>query len=293
VLWSFRLELTHGLRTKKLWIMVAVMLLIYIPIVYLLKTHTGNLTTGDIMGTVTGSLSSGVLFFLGIVAIVMGSTLINDDIEKGTVTIALSKPVTRHGYYLGRFAGQAVAVLVALFMASAVFLIAMRVIGIPVAGGVVVQVVLLTLLLFLAMIQLLALGHVISVFIRSHLASIGAAIGVFFLIYLIIPGAITTVAVLRSLNHQPVVNFNNNTTTTKTTGHLSYTQLLEEYYTRYAFYSPTAQVNVIMLNTEDQNGYVGIAHAVRKRWVNLVLLLVMTAVYSGLALWRFRRMDLR
>lgn len=293
MLWSFRLELTHGLRTKKLWIMVAVMLLIYIPIVYLLKTHTGNLTTGDIMGTVTGSLSSGVLFFLGIVAIVMGSTLINDDIEKGTVTIALSKPVTRHGYYLGRFAGQAVAVLVALFMASAVFLIAMRVIGIPVAGGVVVQVVLLTLLLFLAMIQLLALGHVISVFIRSHLASIGAAIGVFFLIYLIIPGAITTVAVLRSLNHQPVVNFNNNTTTTKTTGHLSYTQLLEEYYTRYAFYSPTAQVNVIMLNTEDQNGYVGIAHAVRKRWVNLVLLLVMTAVYSGLALWRFRRMDLR
>ncbi|NPA48039.1 MAG: ABC transporter permease subunit [Thermococci archaeon] len=291
--WSFELELTHGLRTKKLWIMTAAMLLIYVPTVYLLKTHMGLPTTGGIIGTITGSLSSGVLFFLGVVSIVMGSTLINDDIEKGTVTISLSKPITRHGYYLGRYAGQAVSVLIALLAASAIFLIALRAIGIPVTRDAVVQVLLLTLLLFLAMAQLLALGHLISAFIRSHLASIGAAIGVFFLIYLIIPGVITTVVVIKSIESSANAQTQNLTDNTTVINQPNYADLLQDYYTKYAFYSPTAQVNVILMNTNSHGEYAGIAHAVRKSWINFVLLIVMTAVYSGLTLWRFRRMDLR
>ncbi len=275
MLWSFELELRHGFRTKKLWIMVAVMLLLYIPALYFLRYEIKSFTTAGVMTTITRSLSSGILFFLGIVSIVMGSTLINDDIEKGTVTIALSRPITRHGYYLGRYTGQTISVLLALLTASAVFLIALKVIGIPVTKDLAVQAVLLDFLLFLVMTQLLALGHVLSAFIRSHLASVGAAVGVFFLIYLIIPGALATIAQMHSA-----------------TDH-GYNELITKYYTNYAFYSPTAQLSIIMLNTENSMRYLGIVHAVRKRWINFTLLLVMTAVYSGLALWRFKRMDLR
>ncbi len=74
--------------------------------------------------TTVASLTSLVTFFIPLMALTMGSGMIADERERGTLEIFLASPITAFEFIVGKFAGLLMALTVAL------------VVGLGVAGGV-------------------------------------------------------------------------------------------------------------------------------------------------------------
>jgi len=299
--WGFKLELKKGIRTKKLWAVLLIMLLLYIPVIYLLKqgTGSGGEMSGEAAMAIMIQFITGMsMFFLGIVAIVMGATSVNKEIEEGTIRVVLSKKISRLSYILGKFSGQSVVFFGAVLLAVAVALAGLAYVGVDLTGNVVSDVLLLNLVLFMVMVEFLALGYILSTFLKSSGSALGVALVLFFIIYLVIPIFVQ----YEMYTHAP--------------GDISeggLRDLKADYYTKYIFYSPTAQVEVITSYVSDYREvkktvdtpkgkvtytksiptYNGVGHAIRTRWVNVLLLFLMSAAYLALAVVRFVRMDLR
>ncbi|AIU70154.1 hypothetical protein TEU_07315 [Thermococcus eurythermalis] len=292
--WGFEVEFMKGLRTKKLWAVLAIIITLYVPVFYALKRE-GITNDLEAIGEVINFSSGMALFFLGILAVVIGAGAINKEIEDGTIRIALSKSVTRLSYILGKYLGQLVVFGVAVVLTSVVTLAGLQWAGVSV-GKITADVFLLNLLLLLTMLEFIAIGYIISTFVRSSGASLGVALGVFFLLHLLLPvvvsyevGAPEDMSITESLDYRA------------------------DYYAKYLFYSPSAQFSIIADSVNDYhevtetieiNGethtitdykveYAGVGQAIKKRSLNVALLVVMTLVYLGVATWRFLRMDLR
>ena len=72
-------------------------------------------------------LSLSTLFLSGLfIAVFSASTAINEEIETGTITTVLSKPIPRPIFILGKFLGLSVAVLIAHYLLSVAMLMAVR-----------------------------------------------------------------------------------------------------------------------------------------------------------------------
>ena len=294
--WGFQLEFMKGMRTKKLWAVLLIIIGLYIPVFYLMKQEdiTNELEAIAVMIRFS---SQTALFFLGILAIIFGAGAINKEIEDGTIRIALSKSVTRLGYILGKYSGQLVVFGVALLLTSFVTLAGLQWVGVSVSK-ITADVFLLNVLLLLTMLEFIAIGYIISTFVRSSGASLGVALGVFFILYVLLPTVVS---------YEMGKNLPENLSMEELNDYTA------NYYTKYLFYSPSAQFSVILdavneykevTKTIEINGethtyrnytaeYAGIGRAMKKRAVNVALLVVMTLVYLGIATWRFLRMDLR
>jgi len=284
VFWGFQLEFMKGLRTKKLWAILAIIIALYVPAFYVLKQSHVISEREAIAGIITFS-SNTALFFLGILAIVIGAGAINKEIEDGTIRIALSKSVTRLGYVIGKYAGQFVVFGVALLITSFVTLAGLHWVGVSVSK-ITSDVFLLNLLLLLTMLEFMAIGYIISTFVRSSGTSLGVALGVFFLLYILLPVVVSYEAgphAPQNASIQETLNYK------------------AKCYTKYLFYSPNAQFSVILdaVNSYYENNgrltaeYAGVGRAIRERSTNVALIVIMTIVYLGIATWRFLRMDLR
>jgi len=262
------------------------MLIFYVPVLYLMKQ--GNVTSDiDAIAIIINYVSGMALFFLGILAIIFGSGAINKEIEDGTIRIALSKSVTRIGYFFGKFTAQGAVFLFALLLTSVVTLGGLAWIGIGIKK-IFGDVLLLNVLLLLVMLEFIAMGYIISLFIRSSGTSLGVALAVFFIIYLVIPAYVD----YKVYSHEDI-------------SPSELQKLHDDYYTKYLFFSPAAQLKVIMdktvkeVNKSTENGwetkyeYAGLSSAIRERSVNFALIIIMTLAYLGVATWRFLRMDLR
>ncbi|WP_297466734.1 ABC transporter permease subunit [Thermococcus sp.] len=296
MLWGFKLEFMKGIRTKKLWAVMVIIIALYIPDFYYMK-QVGVTNELQAIAEIINFSSKTALFFLGILAIIFGAGAINKEIEDGTIRVALSKSVTRLGYVVGKYLGHIVVFGLALLITSFVTLAGLQWVGVSVSK-ITSDVFLLNLLLLLVMLEFLAIGYIISTFIRSSGTSLGVALGVFFLLYIFIPAFVA---------YRMSTNIPSNLTVTE------YQDYKAEYYTKYLFYSPNAQFIVILdavnnykkvTKTVEINGethkfpqyiaeYAGIKNAIKKRSINVLLLVVMTLVYLGIATWRFLRMDLR
>jgi len=294
--WGFQVEFMKGIRTKKLWAIIGIIVALYIPSFYFMKQE-GITNELEAIATVISFSSKTALFFLGILAIIFGAGAINKEIEDGTIRIALSKSVTRVGYIVGKYAGQLVVFALALFLTSLVTLAGLQWVGVPVSK-ITSDVFLLNLLLLLVMLEFISIGYIISTFVRSSGTSLGVALGVFFLLYIFLPAFVS---------YKAFANGPDNPTMEQIV------QLKADYYTKYLFFAPNAQFSVILdavnqykevTKSVEINGethtfttytaeYVGIRQAMQKRAVNVALLIVMTLVYLGIATWRFLRMDLR
>ena len=294
--WGFQVEFMKGIRTKKLWAILLIIIGLYIPAFYFMK-QTGVQDELEAIATIISFSSKTALFFLGILAIIFGAGAINKEIEDGTIRIALSKSVTRLGYILGKYAGQFVVFAMALLLTSLVTLAGLKWVGISISK-ITADVFLLNLLLLLVMVEFISIGYIISTFIRSSGASLGVALGVFFLLYILLPSVVA---------YKATVNAPDNMTPQQANDYIA------KYYTKYLFYAPNAQFSVILKDVNEYkkttetieiNGethtyptytaeYAGIGRAMKKRAVNVALLIVMTLVYLGIATWRFLRMDLR
>ena len=299
--WGFKLELKKGMHTKKVWAVLLIMLLLYVPLVYVLKQgmHHGGEISGDAAMSLTIQFITGMaLFFLGILAIVMGATAVNKEVEEGTIRVVLSKRISRLNYILGKFLGQSVVFFIAVLLAVLVALAGLAYVGVDLTGSVVSDVLLLNLVLFMVMVEFLALGYILSTFLKSSSSALGIALVVFFVIYLILPIFVQ----YEVYTHTP--------------GNISEGGLRDmkaDYYTKYLFYSPTAQAETITsyvsdekvvqrtVNTPHGTGtymrtitiYRGVGYAIKERWINFTLLIVMSFIYLAVAVVRFVRMDLR
>lgn len=326
MMWGLILELKQSIRSKKVIGTLGIMLLLYVPFFYILKRY-GDPSSVDVQTIVAHMidfLSGMSMFFIAILALLMGATAINSEIEKGTLRIALSKPISRLGYIGGKMLAQAAVIFLALLFSTAVAIAGLALIGAPLSGTLVREVFLLNMVLFLGLVQLLFLGYLLSTFVKSSTTALGLALVLFFVISLIAPAIVTFIAMENTSEYSD--------------------DTYQEYATKYLFFDPTTQVNlvlkdrnemrcyeyvevrnsqtgdVIQRNTteipscndykhtsevHESNGavtsrgcycnetYAGIAHSVGKNKTNFAILIGMTFVYGLLTIWRFLRMDLR
>jgi len=234
-LWGLLLELRGSLRTKKFWAIVVILAILYVPWIYILKRMAVG---GEVLNQkviISGLLSfaegSGIIM-LSILALLLGASAINSEIEKGTLKIVMSQPLRRIEYLLGKFLAHTVTIGIALGFSVLFLFVGFLYIGVPLSKGLVGDVLLLTILLLLTMVQLLAIGYLLSTLIRSPGTSLGLSLLVFFLIIFVIPGLVTFFAFTHS---------SSSSTNGKLVGP---SQLENEYRTKYLFFDPIAQIKV-------------------------------------------------
>lgn len=278
MLWGLKLEIKKSLRTKKFWAVVLVMLLLYIPILYAMKTvqpFGREYTASEIVATLISLTLSLAKFFITILAIVIGATAINSEITEGTLRIALSKPTTRIGYIIGKFLAHVFTLFVAIFMSIAVTLIRIALMGVDITGGLISDIVLLNLAILVAMVEFLALGYIVSLFVKSTSSAIGVAIVLLFVISLMSPILVDYIAHSKAEeltrekfgpnwefmgfeNYPPVVyNISENETyqypherSESPYDYLSaqYNRLKKEYQRKYLLFDPITQLNYLLGN---------------------------------------------
>ncbi len=289
MLWGFQLEFKQSLRTKKLWLILGIMILLYIPVFYIMKrSGIEDLTVEGAMTFLIQFVTGMAGFFIGILALLIGATAINSEIEKGTLRVAMSKPIKRLGYIGGKFLAHSAVLLMALLISTLVGVLGVVYLGAPLSGQLVVDVLLLNMLLLLAMIQLVALGYIISTLIRSSSSALGAALVLAFVMFLIMPNIVGYLVIRDTINNP----------------NQDMMQLQKEYTTKYLFYVPTSQVGIITRDVGTLTGtpggfsnvtaeYRGMAYAIRNNLTNFGILVGLTLVYLGIGFYRFLRMDLR
>ena len=73
-------------------------------------------------------------FFSDVIAIFIGVTMVYQEMERKTVYNILSKPVSRHTYFFGKFVGMAITLAVQLGIMTAALLAVMGVRGDPIGA---------------------------------------------------------------------------------------------------------------------------------------------------------------
>ncbi|NJE42407.1 ABC transporter permease subunit [Thermococcus sp. GR6] len=286
--WGFQLEFKQSLRTKKLWVILGIMALLYIPVFYIMKSMGAQDFTVEAAMTFLIQFVTGMAgFFIGILALLMGATAINSEIEKGTLRVAMSKPIKRLSYIGGKFLAHAVVLFIALLLSTLIGVLGVVYLGVPLSGQLVTDVLLLNMLLLLAMLQLVALGYILSTLIKSSSSALGVALVLVFVLFLIMPN-IVGYLVFKEMMGNPDMSMSD------------VKQLQKDYTTKYLFYVPTSQVGVItgdVGTTIDEGAenpeYRGMAYAISHNLVNFGIIVGMTLLYLIVGFYRFSRMDLR
>ncbi len=247
--WSFILEFKQSVRTKKFWAIVVIMTVMYIPALYGLKQNLGNYpirTLQYAMTQLTGFVSGMGMFFVSILAIVLGAVAINSEIGKGTLRIAISKPVKRWQYISGKLGAHLVTIAIALSISGIVVLVGMKYLGFSITEEFLRDVFSLNGIILLGMIQLLALGYLLSTFIRSEGASMGAAIAILFVIFMIVPAIVHFYAYDKAMSqgHGGVAN--------STATDREYKKLMDEYTIRYLFFNPLSQMGALLSSVSEE-----------------------------------------
>ncbi|CAD5245211.1 ABC transporter permease [Thermococcus camini] len=306
-MWGFELELKKSLRTKKFWLILVLILLIYAMAFREVKDNLEGATNPQelLVTSVVGYIAVSAFLFIGLYALMAGATSVNSDLENGTVRIALSKPLGRVSYLLGKFLGQALSIVVAMLFATLLSFVITKYYGLSLTASLVGDLVLSNVLILVAMLQLLALGLLISTFIRSSNTALGLALVLFFVTGLVMPQIVDGFAEDKAKEEFGIKGWKDFDKLSK--DELSayrerLNELYREYHLKYLFYAP----QVLMLDvftdidrtTFNDDGtytveYIGVKRAMADNSAQTALIAGLTPVYLGLALFRFRRMDLR
>ncbi|QDA30348.1 ABC transporter permease [Thermococcus indicus] len=306
-MWGFELELKKSLRTKKFWLILVLILLIYAMAFREVKDNLEGATNPQevLVTSVIGYIAVSAFLFIGVYALMAGATSVNNDLENGTVRVALSKPLGRISYLLGKFLGQALSIVVAMAFATLLSFAITKYYGLSLTTSLVGDLVLSNLLILFAMLQLLALGLLISTFVRSSNTALGLALVLFFVTGLVMPQVVDGFAEDKAKEEFGIKGWNDFDKLSKDELRAyreRLNELYREYHLRYLFYAP----QVLMLDiftdidrtTFNDDGtytveYLGVRRAIADNSAQTALIVGLIPVYLGLALFRFGRMDLR
>ncbi len=243
--WGFLLEFRQSIRTKKFWAIVILMTVMYIPSLYGIKSTLSYYPVRTLQYAMTRliSFTGGMgMFFVSILAIIVGAVAINSEINKGTLRIAISKPIKRWQYMFGKLLAHASIIAIALGISAVVVVVGMRYLGFSITADFIRDVLSLNGIVLLAMIQLLALGYLLSTFIRSEGASMGAAIAILFIVFMIVPAIVQFYAydkAIRETSHGGII-------TNQTLMNRQYDKIMSDYRVKYLFFDPLSQVKGLL-----------------------------------------------
>ncbi|NJE04140.1 ABC transporter permease [Thermococcus sp. MV11] len=306
-MWGFELELKKSLRTKKFWLILVLILLIYAMAFKEVKDNLEGATNPEevLVTSVIGYVVVSAFLFIGVYALMAGATALNSDLENGTVRVALSKPIGRISYLLGKFLGQALSIVVAIIFATLLSFAITKYYGLALSSSLLADITLSNGLVLLAMLQLLALGLLISTFVRSTNTALGLALVLFFVTGLVMPQIVDGFAEDKAQEEfgiQKWGDFSKLSPEEKKAYRERLDELYREYHLRYLFYVPQVLMLDILKGIErttfNDDGtytveYLGVKRAIADNPAQTGLIAGLIPVYLGLAIFRFRKMDLR
>jgi len=123
VLWAITLNtFRETLRDKLLYSLVG-----FAVLVIAASLLAGSVSLGQDARVIQDFSLTAMLVFLLIITYFIGTQLVFKEVERKTIYLVLSKPVTREIFYLGKFFGLCLTILVAGLIMAAMFLIVLSI----------------------------------------------------------------------------------------------------------------------------------------------------------------------
>jgi len=169
-------ELRDGLRNR--WIAAAIFLLgsLALALSLLGSAPTGSVSVNELDITVI-SLSSLSVYLIPLIALMLSFDALVGEFERGTMMLLLTYPVTRWQVIMGKFLGHVLILFVAILAGyGGALLIMIFITNGNTEGWQAYAMMMLTTLILGAVF--IALGYLISVYVKERASAAGAAIGV-------------------------------------------------------------------------------------------------------------------
>lgn len=177
MLWTLALkELRDGLRNR--WIAAAIILLgsLALALSLLGSAPTGSVNVNKLDITVI-SLASLSVYLIPLIALMLSFDALVGEFERGTMMLLLTYPVKRWQVIMGKFSGHLLILSIAILVGyGGALLIMIYLSGGNTQGWQAYALMMLSTLLLGAVF--IALGYLISVYVKERASAAGAAIGV-------------------------------------------------------------------------------------------------------------------
>jgi len=174
-------EIQECLRNR--WVVAMTLLLaaLALSLTFLGSAPTGNVGTSA-LDVVIVSLSSLTIFVIPLVALLISHDAIVGEMERGTMLLLLSYPVSRLQVLLGKFLGHLAVLTFATAFGYGAAAIALMVSGAEIGGGSWAAFAGMILTSILLGAVFIAIGYLISALVRERATAAGIAIGVWLLL---------------------------------------------------------------------------------------------------------------
>lgn len=174
-------EIQECLRNR--WVVAMTLLLaaLALSLTFLGSAPTGNVGTSA-LDVVIVSLSSLTIFVIPLVALLISHDAIVGEMERGTMLLLLSYPVSRLQVLLGKFLGHLAVLTFATAFGYGAAAIALTASGAEIGGGSWTAFAGMILTSILLGAVFIAIGYLISALVRERATAAGIAIGVWLLL---------------------------------------------------------------------------------------------------------------
>ncbi|AGK57511.1 copper ABC transporter permease [Hyphomicrobium denitrificans 1NES1] len=174
-------EIQECLRNR--WVVAMTLLLaaLALSLTFLGSAPTGNVGTAA-LDVVIVSLSSLTIFVVPLVALLISHDAIVGEMERGTMLLLLSYPVSRLQVLLGKFFGHLAVLTFATVFGYGAAAIALVISGAAIAGGSWAAFANMILTSILLGAVFIAIGYLISALVRERATAAGIAIGIWLLL---------------------------------------------------------------------------------------------------------------
>ncbi|MBN9290832.1 MAG: ABC transporter permease [Hyphomicrobium denitrificans] len=174
-------EIQECLRNR--WVVAMTLLLaaLALSLTFLGSAPTGNVGTSA-LDVVIVSLSSLTIFVIPLVALLISHDAIVGEMERGTMLLLLSYPVSRLQVLLGKFLGHLAVLTFATAFGYGAAAIALMVSGAEIGGGSWAAFAGMILTSILLGAVFIAIGYLISALVRERATAAGISIGVWLLL---------------------------------------------------------------------------------------------------------------
>lgn len=179
-----RREVLVGLRNR--WVLATTLLLAALA---LSLTFLGSAPTGRVgasaLDVVIVSLSSLTIFLVPLIALLLSHDAIVGEVERGTMPLLLSYPVTRWQIVIGKFAGHLLILLFATVVGYGAAAAAIALTGADILRQSIVSFAVMVASSVLLGAVFIAIGYLISAMVRDRGTAAGIAVGVWLALALV------------------------------------------------------------------------------------------------------------
>ncbi len=188
-------EIQEGLRNR--WVLATTLLLaaLALSMTFLGSAPTGSSVAASKLDVVIVSLSSLTIFLIPLIALLISHDAVVGEMERGTMLLLLSYPISRFQLVLGKFIGQLAILAFATLFGYGVAAVALIVTGSGVDAGSWLSLLKLIISSVLLGAVFIAIGFLASTLVRERSTAAGIAIGVWLFFVLIYDAALLALLV--------------------------------------------------------------------------------------------------